>query len=174
MHGSGGKVDINGANAIIALQARALHDIVAFRVGRSEVSFKSNIFHKVDVIAQPSQSLRPPFFINACKTAIMPVSKMPLLYHLFISRHSILQIKEFEMMRVVLKRTDDLRRRRYLLEPSARLCSNDLHAQPPATFRYRLLRLPTQCLAPVANWSPRRPEATGSSAQSGRSAQPPF
>src|SRR5713101_1778741 len=58
MHGGGGKVDINGANAIIALQARALHDIVAFRVGRSEVSFKSNIFHKVDVIAQPFQSLR--------------------------------------------------------------------------------------------------------------------
>src|SRR5712691_7269253 len=152
MHGGGGKVDINGANAIIALQARALHDIVAFRVGRSEVSFKSNIVHKVDVIAQPSQSLRPPFFINACKTVIMPVSKMPLLYHLYISRHSILQITEIEMMRVVLKRTDDLHRRRYLPGPSARLRSNDLHAPSPATFRYRSRHSPTQCLAPVANW----------------------
>jgi hypothetical protein len=45
MHFGGGEVDVYDANTVIALQARSLHDIVAFRIGRSEVPFKSNIIH---------------------------------------------------------------------------------------------------------------------------------
>ena len=67
MNCGGGKVDINGTEAVITLQAISLHDIVPFRVGRTKMPFKANIIHKRIVSAQPgamAQSvclLRPPF-----------------------------------------------------------------------------------------------------------------
>ena len=40
------EVDINGTEAIIALQAISLHDIVPLGVGRTKMPLKANIFHK--------------------------------------------------------------------------------------------------------------------------------
>ena len=53
MNRGGGKVDINGTEPVITLQAISLHDIVPFRVGRTKMPFKADIIHKRIVSAQP-------------------------------------------------------------------------------------------------------------------------
>src|SRR6266568_8611240 len=53
MNRGGGKVDINGTEAVITLRAISLHDIVPFRVGRTKMPFEANIIHKRIVSAQP-------------------------------------------------------------------------------------------------------------------------
>jgi hypothetical protein len=55
-----GKVDVYGTQAAVTLQAITLHDVIALRRGSSEVSFKTDIVHRI-CVAQTAKPLRAPF-----------------------------------------------------------------------------------------------------------------
>src|SRR5258708_36904493 len=51
MNGCSGKVNINGTQAIIALQTTSLHNVVAFRIGRTKMTLEMNIVHKSNLLS---------------------------------------------------------------------------------------------------------------------------
>lgn len=61
MHCGRGEMNINRSQAIVRLQAGALHNVIALRIGSAKMSLKMNVVHEVVCKRRWSVLLRPPF-----------------------------------------------------------------------------------------------------------------